>query len=92
MSLSPDASIEADFGALTVKTSVDRLLEGALSGNIGAIDSPAFRFHPLPRPHEWQWQGSVPLGAISDGESVYVRIRQANGQYAWSSPLFCRAG
>lgn len=91
VSLAPEARIEAQLDGETFTTSVDRLLDGALSGNIGAIDSPAYRFHPLPRPHEWQWQGRVPLGAISDGESVYVRMRQANGQWAWSSPIFCRS-
>ncbi|MGH6923227.1 MAG: hypothetical protein ACRED5_05750 [Propylenella sp.] len=92
LSLSQDASIEAEFDGRKLTASVDRLLEGALSGNLGPIDSPAFRFHPLPHPHEWQWRGSVRLDAISDGESVYVRMRQSNGQYAWSSPLFCRSG
>jgi hypothetical protein len=92
VTVSPEARVEADFGGLEVNASVDRLLEGAISGNLGPIDSPAFRLHPLPRPHEWQWQGSIPLGPISDGESVYVRMRQTNGQYAWCSPIFCRSG
>lgn len=91
VSLSPDARIEARIDGKEIQLSVDQLLEGAVAGNLGPIDSPAFRFHPLPRAHEWQWQGRVPLGAVSDGESVYVRLRQSNGQYAWSSPIFCRS-
>ena len=31
------------------------------AGNLGPIDSPAFRFHPLPRPRQWQWRGQVDL-------------------------------
>jgi hypothetical protein len=89
--LSSEAGIEAELDGQKVSVPVDRLLEGALSGNLGPIDSPAFRLHPLPRPHEWQWRGSVPLGPVSEGESIYVRMRQANGQHAWSSPLFCRS-
>lgn len=69
---------------------VKRLAEGALSGNLGPIDSPAYRFHALPRPHEWQWQGSVGLGEFRNGENVYVRLSQTNGQMAWTSPVFCR--
>lgn len=92
VSVLADATIEAEFDGQEVRVRVDRLLEGALSGNLGPIDSPAYRFHPLPRPHEWQWQGRVPLGALADGESLYVRMRQSNGQYGWSSPIFCRRG
>lgn len=90
--LSPDAGIEAELDGETISVPASRLLGGALSGNVGPIDSPAYRFHPLPWPHEWQWHGRVPLGQVSDGESFYVRMRQANGQHAWSSPLFCRSG
>lgn len=68
-----------------------RLLESALSGNLRGIDSPAFRFHPLPRPDQWQWQGSLTLDDFRDGENVYLRMRQANGQSSWTSPIFCRA-
>ena len=92
VSLSPEAIIDAALDGQRLRVTVDRLLEGALSGNLGPIDSPAWRFHPLPRPHEWQWQGRVPLGPISHGESVYARLRQSNGQFAWSSPIFCRSG
>jgi hypothetical protein len=92
VSVSADAQIEAEFDGADLRIPVDRLLDGALSGNLGPIDSPAFRFHPLPRPSQWQWQGRVPLGTMTDGECVYVRLRQANGQHAWSSPLFCRSG
>jgi len=64
------------------------LLDGALSGNLGPIDSPAYRFHPLPRAADWQWTGEVTLGAVAAGETVYVRLRQKNGQWAWASPFF----
>ena len=66
------------------------LLEGALSGNLGVIDTPAYRFHPLPLPHQWQWQGQIKLGAFKDGENIYLRLRQAGGQMAWASPIYCR--
>jgi hypothetical protein len=84
------AVIRAELDGQHVQASVPRLLEGALAGNLGGIDSPAYRFHPLPRPHQWQWQGSLPLERFSEGETVYLRMRQANGQSTWTSPIFCR--
>ena len=76
--------------SLYASAPVNRLFEGAVSGNLGPIDSPAYRFHGLPLPHQWQWHGEVGLGPVTDGENVYVRLRQANGQMAWTSPIFCR--
>ncbi len=88
--LRPGARIVAELSGEHVSVDVDRLLKGAVSGNIGPIDSPAFRFHPLPRPQQWQWTGTVRLGALRRGEWVMARMRQANGQSAWTSPVFCR--
>ena len=86
----PGARIVAELSGHTVSVDAERLLEGALSGNIGPIDSPAFRFHPLPRPQDWQWKGAIPLGEIKSGEWLMARMRQSNGQWAWTSPVFCR--
>jgi hypothetical protein len=88
--LSPRARIRAELGGRRIAVTGTRLREGALSGNIGPIDSPAYRLHPLPAPHEWQWRGSIPLAPLGDGDSLYVRMRQANQQWSWASPLFCR--
>lgn len=90
--LTPGAVIHADLCGRTIAIPAARLREGALSGNLGVIDTPAYRFHPLPRPAQWQWAGTVPLGALEAGENLYVRLRQAGGQMAWASPIFCRAG
>ncbi len=88
--LRPDARVLARLDGRSVEIPVSRLFEGALSGNLGPIDSPAYRFHPLPRPQAWQWQGRLPLEDLRAGETVYVRMRQANGQWAWTSPVFVR--
>lgn len=87
-----DARFVLETDGQRFEADASRLLAGALSGNIGPIDSPAFRFHPLPRPHQWQWRGSVRLEPLAAGDWVYVRMRQANGQWAWTSPVFCGAG
>jgi hypothetical protein len=88
--LGDSALIRARFDGQVVEAPAKRLFEGALSGNLGPIDSPAYRFHPLPRPSQWQWHGTVGLPSFEDGDNVYVRMKQANDQWAWTSPIFCR--
>lgn len=90
--LAPGATIRAELNGRHLDIPAARLREGALSGNLGPIDSPAYRFHPLPQPADWQWAGTLPLGRLEAGENVYVRLRQAGGQMAWASPIFCRDG
>jgi hypothetical protein len=89
--LGPDARIVADLGGQRIDIPATRLYEGAKTGNLGPIDSPAWRLHQLPRARDWQWQGSVSLGALHAGETIYLRLRQLSGQMAWTSPIFCRA-
>ncbi|MGV0818045.1 hypothetical protein [Martelella sp. AMO21009] len=86
----PGARLKARLSGKQLDIPLDQLFEGALSGNLGPIDSPAYRFHALPRPHQWQWHGAVALGALADGENIYVRLREKTGQMAWTSPIFCR--
>ena len=86
----PGARLKATLSGKQLDIELDQLFEGALSGNLGPIDSPAYRFHALPRPHQWQWHGTVALGALADGENIYVRLREKTGQMAWASPIFCR--
>lgn len=88
--LKPGAMFTADFGGQIVEVSADRLFGGARSGNLGAIDTPAFRFHPLPRAEQWQWRGQSSVGPLKKGDWISVRLRQSNGQWAWTSAFFCR--
>lgn len=89
--LDPGATIVAELNGKGLRIPAERLREGALSGNLGPIDSPAYRFHPLPAAADWQWHGRVALGRFEAGENLYVRLRQAGGQMAWASPIHCRA-
>jgi hypothetical protein len=88
--LAPHARIQAELCGQKVDIPAARLFEGAKSGNLGAIDSPAWRFHALPRPHQWQWQGEIDIGPWRVGDNLYLRLRQAGGQTAWTSPIFGR--
>ena len=83
-----DATVHAELSGKTVAVPVTRLMDGALSGNLGQIDTPAYRFHMLPLPHQWQWAGTVDLGETKAGETVYARLTQRDGQTAWTSPIF----
>jgi hypothetical protein len=87
----PDAIVRARLSGTEVAIPVGRLLEGAVSGNLGPIDSPAFQFHPLVPPRHWRWSGTVPLGELTAGETLYARLRQIGGQTAWTSPFFVTA-
>ena len=89
--LEPGATIKATLSGQRIEIPAARLFEGAKSGNLGAIDSPAWRFHALPLPADWQWHGELDLGALNDGENLYLRLRQDTGQMAWTSPIFCRS-
>ncbi|AML53336.1 hypothetical protein [Falsihalocynthiibacter arcticus] len=86
--LGANANIRATLCGQDIVVPAKRLYEGAKSGNLGAIDSPAWRFHQMPNPEHWQWQGGLPLGELAAGETIYLRVRQKSGQMAWSSPIF----
>jgi hypothetical protein len=88
--LQPEAMIRATLCGQSVTIPAARLFEGAKSGNLGPIDSPAWRFHQLPRAADWQWRGRVPLGPLSAGDTIYLRLRQTGGQMAWTSPIQVR--
>jgi hypothetical protein len=88
--LDPDATIRATLCGQDIAIPAARLYDGAKSGNLGPIDSPAWRFHQMPRPPDWQWQGRVRLGQLVAGDTIYLRLRQLSGQMAWTSPIFVR--
>lgn len=88
--LDPGATLRATLCGQEIVLPAARLSEGAKSGNLGPIDSPAWRFHQLPPATAWQWAGDLPLGALEAGETLYLRLRQKSGQMAWTSPIFVR--
>lgn len=68
--------------------SIRELMEGARTGHLGGIDSPAFRLHRLPLEQEWKWNLDFTDSKESEHDQYYVRVRQLNDQWAWSSPIF----
>jgi len=84
-----DASvIHAEFDGQQIDIPCQRLVDAALAGSLGEIGSPGWRLHPLPPPQSWQWRGSLAIEPLTSGEWLLLRMRQANGQWTWSSPIF----
>ena len=63
--------------------------EGALAGRLGQIDSPAYRFHRMPLWSELDWTEVFDDSQTRAGRDdvYYLRVRQVNRQWGWSSPI-----
>jgi hypothetical protein len=79
---------------------LERALKGAVTGySTPDIEAAAWRIHRAPRREEFLWDirytapesGEGPAAAgtegLDGGDFYYVRVRQKNGQMAWSSPI-----
>ena len=71
-----------------------RLLQGAKTGSdIQQLESPAWRLHRVPLACEYRWNiafednAAEPPQSESERDFYYVRVRQTNDQWAWSSPI-----
>jgi len=66
---------------------LEDLLEGSYVAYTGGFDSPAFKLHRAPYPQEYRWSGSV-SDTAREPAYYYLRARQKNGAWAWSSPIW----
>jgi hypothetical protein len=78
--------------------SILELMQGSCAGYVGGLLSPAYRFRRAPLPEEYEWKtefldhmevtapGRTP--GFGGRDCYYVRVRQTNGQWAWSSPIW----
>jgi hypothetical protein len=84
-----EGRIQADINDRSVDIPVARLMQGALAGRLGEIDSPAYRFHRLPYWSELDWRNAFEDPQPSGGRDdvYYLRVRQINRQWGWSSPI-----
>lgn len=84
-----DAQVQATINGKPERIPLEKLIKGARTGHLGGIDSPAYRFHRAPMPSEYEW--NLSLDDKDDGQDFYyIRVRQKNDQYAWTSPVFLR--
>lgn len=84
------AEIMLSLNGRSTRVPLQRLIEGAYADYTGSIDSPAFRLHRAPSVWEYHWELTC-CDEQEMGEKAvyYVRVRQKNDQWAWSSPIFC---
>ena len=83
-------------GSITAKVNdkklvlpVDLLLQGARAEPLRDMPAPSFRIHRAILPCEFDWSCTIEDESESTGrDSYYVRVRQKNDQWAWSSPIF----
>jgi hypothetical protein len=95
-----DSRVTARIGAMeefpgrTTTCSLAELLSESFTDYLGGHASPAFRLHRAPLPEEYEWsfelEDRAPEGTDGFGgrDVYYVRVRQTNGQWAWSSPVW----
>ena len=86
-----EATVYAVINGVRTEHRLANLMEGARSGSLGHTDAPSWRFNRAPAPEEWNWSGTwIDEDASGDESSYYLRVRQTNDQWAWSSPVFLR--
>jgi hypothetical protein len=85
----PEARVRSTINGRRMDIPLARLLRGARAGRLGKIASPAFRFHRAPRRWEVDWRGQIHDSVPETGAAdvYYLRVRQTNDQWAWSSPI-----
>ena len=82
--------VYAVINGRTWQWSVEDLLEGSRADLTRGLASPALRIHRAPHTHELFWSCRCEDQGDSD-DYYYVRVRQSNDQWAWSSPIFVRS-
>ena len=87
-----DAVLWAQINGHKERFTIRDLVEGARAGRLGKIDSPSYRFHRAPGWRELEWQATFEdLSSAGHRDDVYyLRVRQRNDQWAWSSPIWVR--
>ncbi len=66
-----------------------RLLEGSLVGSLHEVVTPFYVFHRAPWPKQFKWKFRL-LDEDTQPSYYHIRMRQANNQWAWSSPVFLK--
>ncbi|OPZ11425.1 MAG: hypothetical protein BWZ10_02203 [candidate division BRC1 bacterium ADurb.BinA364] len=84
-----EAHVEAQLNGRHVEIPLRRLVEGAYADSLGGTATAAFRFHRAPLEWEWNWRFAFEDEG-APGDVYYLRVRQKNDQWAWTSPIFLR--
>ena len=82
-------SIRGSINDQLVAFSLGELLSGSRTGYLGGFLTPAYCFHRAVPLTEYAGHTSfVHRGGDAGRDWYYVRVRQLNGQWAWSSPIW----
>lgn len=93
VAMPPDAEVWAELNGNREVHTLAELRAGARAGRLGKIDSPSYRFHRAPAWEELAWHAAFedPSPSLNGTDVYYLRVRQANDEWAWSSPIWVPA-
>ncbi|MCD6508425.1 DUF3604 domain-containing protein [Candidatus Poribacteria bacterium] len=85
-----EGKIVAELNGKRVEYTLRELIEGGRAGFLGGFVTAAYRLHRAPMPEEYEWHITFQDVVVrSQGyDFYYVRVRQRNDQWAWSSPIW----
>jgi len=90
-----DGEVWAELNGQRIVHKLSTLKAGARAGRLAKIDSPSYLFHRAPAWSELHWTGrlmdevTIPDHASpTTRDYYYVRVRQTNDEWAWSSPIW----
>jgi hypothetical protein len=85
--------IRARINGHDVRVGLGELIDGARAGYLGGLVTPAYRFGRAVVEREYAVCRSFVDHRSADHRDWYtVRVRQKNGQWAWSSPIWMGSG
>ncbi len=87
------ADVTLNINGMQKTIALKRLFEGSKSEMLGdEMEFPAWKLHKAPLPHEYNWKLYFEDYSEnnSDTDFYYIKVRQINDQWAWSSPIFIR--
>jgi hypothetical protein len=87
-----NTQIQAQINGQQITLALGDLLAGSQVGYLGGFHTPAYCFHRAVHRQAYVCRGSLRHRSDADTrEWYYVRVRQRNGQWAWSSPIWVGA-
>jgi len=83
------AIVKSNINGQQINMPLNRLIQGARTGRLRKIGSAGYRFNRSPQQWEFDWkcQFTDTIKEYREKDIYYVRVRQKNDQWAWSSPI-----
>ena len=84
------AEVRSTINGRQINIPLPRLLVGAKADRLGKIGTAGFRFNRAPEAWEFNWHcqfTDTVTQSEPGGDTYYIRVRQKNDQWAWSSPI-----